>query len=187
MTGRYFIRNLDTELHRIALEAAAVAATNEVVGFEVSAIAPAPTKHMLLQAAADNGTSASPWPLLTLQSTPSPWTLWDGVVRSEVVGFALSSAATRDKVSQNRSGDEGNEANSFLARGVGRWAEAVFAEQDEAVGRPMERVLFEGARLLNGSKYCANSAGAACQPVQQFRALEVDPAHNAENNVVLRL
>jgi len=55
---------------------------------------------------------------LVVQSTPSPWVMWDGVLRSEVVGFA------NDK----------------------RFAEVIFEDQDEAAGLPMERQLFVAAR-----------------------------------------
>ena len=55
---------------------------------------------------------------LVVQSTPSPWVMWDGVLRSEVVGFF-------------------NDA---------RFAETLFEDQDEAAGLPMERQLFVAAR-----------------------------------------
>lgn len=59
---------------------------------------------------------------LVVQSSPSPWTMWDGVLRSEVVGFANDAA--------------------FVA--------GLFDGQDERAGRPMERVLFVAARRLAG-------------------------------------
>lgn len=57
---------------------------------------------------------------VVVQSTPSPWTMWDGVLRSEVVGFENDVALVH----------------------------ALFENQDEAAGLPMERKLFTGAREL---------------------------------------
>ena len=81
---------------------------------------------------------------MVVQSAQSPWTLWDGVIRSEVIGWEI---------------------------GLEDW---LFGSQDEAVGRPMERILFERARSLkftNGT-------------VAKFRALEIDPARNGEGTCV---
>ena len=55
-------------------------------------------------------------PCVIVQSTPSPWTLWDGVLRSEVVGWE---------------------------KGLEEW---LFHGMNESVARPMERVLFERSR-----------------------------------------
>lgn len=223
VTGRYFVRNLDAELHRIADEAAAAAAAaaatvtaaatattaaniaaSATVAAETSAGATAAAGEAAAGEVARKDTSlaqavaalwpsgqtayAQPWPLLALQATPSPWSLWDGVVRSEVVGFALcndrNNARTSSKghnrdcssdCSSSSSDNSSANGGAFAARGVARWAEAVFAGQDEAVGRPMERALFEGARDLPHPA------------VQRFGPLEVDPARNAENDLVLRL
>ncbi|KAJ1454248.1 hypothetical protein M885DRAFT_522062 [Pelagophyceae sp. CCMP2097] len=57
---------------------------------------------------------------LVVQSTSSPWTLWDGVLRCEVVGFK----------------------NDFAA------LENIFGGQDESAGAPSERTLFVGARAV---------------------------------------
>ena len=62
----------------------------------------------------------SPEVKLAVQSTPSPWTLWDGVVRSEVVGFANDAGLVQE----------------------------LFDGQHEGRGEPMERVLFLAARRL---------------------------------------
>ena len=60
---------------------------------------------------------------LVVQSTPSPWQMWDGVLRSEVVGF----------------------------RNDAPFVDALFAGQDEEAGVPMERVLFTSARALRAA------------------------------------
>ena len=115
VTGRYFVRNLDEELHRVA--------------------------HATCSNSAKKGNEG---PRLVVQSAQSPWTLWDGVIRSEVIGWEI---------------------------GLEDW---LFGSQDEAVGRPMERILFERARSLkftNGT-------------VAKFRALEIDPARNGEGTCV---
>ena len=58
---------------------------------------------------------------IVVQSTPSPWSLGDGVLRSEVVGFDAS------------------------------LLDALLGGQDESRGRPAERALFEGAQRLERS------------------------------------
>ncbi len=55
---------------------------------------------------------------VVVQSTPSPWSLGDGVLRSEVVGFDAS------------------------------LLDALLGGQDESRGRPAERALFEGFQKL---------------------------------------
>jgi hypothetical protein len=242
VTGRYFVRNLDAELHLIANGAAAAAAATAgniasgasaapvTVAGETATGTPSAATEVETERATREDTSLvqqaaaalfpsgeEPWPLLALQSTPSPWSLWDGVVRSEVVGFALCDGSRSDRSSDrtstrghNRdcdsdcSGDCGSDcsisdgANSassgaFAAQGVARWAEALFAGQDEAVGRPMERVLFEGARGLREQAHPAAAAfsnadvGLPHAAVQRFGSLEVDSTRNAENNLVVRL
>ena len=58
---------------------------------------------------------------VVVQSTQSPWSLGDGVLRSEVVGFDAS------------------------------LLDALLGGQDESRGRPAERALFEGAQRLERS------------------------------------
>ena len=58
---------------------------------------------------------------IVVQSTESPWSLGDGVLRSEVVGFDAS------------------------------LLDALLGGQDESRGRPAERALFEGAQRLERS------------------------------------
>ena len=58
---------------------------------------------------------------IVVQSTQSPWSLGDGVLRSEVIGF-----------------------NASLL-------DALLGGQDESRGRPAERALFEGAPRLERS------------------------------------
>ena len=55
---------------------------------------------------------------IVVQSTPSPWSLGDGVLRSEVIGF-----------------------NATLL-------DSLLGGQDESRGRPAERALFEGVQKL---------------------------------------
>ena len=58
---------------------------------------------------------------VVVQSTPSPWSLGDGVLRSEVIGFD------------------------------GTLLDALLGGQDESRGRPAERALFEGVQKLERS------------------------------------
>ena len=83
-----------------------------------------------------------------LQSTPSPWTLWDGVVRSEVVGF------------ENRL----------------ELLDALFADQDETQGNPMERALFVAARRLRDEQGLK---------VDAFPRLQAEPTINSEQNQLI--
>ncbi|KAJ8609148.1 hypothetical protein CTAYLR_006078 [Chrysophaeum taylorii] len=57
---------------------------------------------------------------VAVQSTPSPWVTWDGVLRSEVVAFANDPVLADD----------------------------LFGNQDEAIGMPMERSIFVAVREL---------------------------------------
>ena len=131
-TGRYFIPDLDKELLHIAagIEAGVGPGTVMGDGVETEAVAgTGPTCSDLLGIAALNIQDTGPTdvrfdarglsgPCVVVQSTPSPWSLWDGVLRSEVVGWQI---------------------------GLEDW---LFAGMDEAAGRPMERVLFERVRDL---------------------------------------
>ena len=114
VTGRYFVKNLDEELHRFVEES-----SDCLRGVQS--------------------------PILVTQSTPSVWTLRDGVLRSEVVGWQL---------------------------GFEQW---LFDGQDEATSRPMERILFERARILNET-----NEGR----VKVFRSLDIDDTKNSENKHV---
>lgn len=71
----------------------------------------------------DRVVAALPPADLVVQSTPSPWTLWDGVLRSEVVAFR-------------------NDPNLV---------HRLFAGQDERIGVPMERTLFLAERDLRAA------------------------------------
>jgi len=116
----------------------------------------------------------APGPRLVVQSTPSPWTLFDGVLRSEVIGWQL---------------------------GLENW---LFEDQDERQGRPMERLLFERAReLCPTSHWPPNNGGtspgeekeeqagggplSSCSSLGFFHKLVVDETRNAENDKVLVL
>mmetsp|Transcript_18421 Transcript_18421/g.27741 ORF Transcript_18421/g.27741 Transcript_18421/m.27741 type:complete len:358 (+) Transcript_18421:27-1100(+) len=90
----------------------------------------------------------NPQPDVVVQSTPSPWTLWDGVLRSEVVAFKNDPQLIH-----------------FL-----------FANQDEAIGNPMERVLFNAVRQLKQEKHFS---------VAEFPKLDVDPIPNAEQTHII--
>ena len=177
VTGRYFAPKIDAELSRVARDADAADA--QAVGAEVGA----------------SGAGALPRQLgggllVVHQSTPSPWTLFDGVLRSEVVAFALDPPLhpTVTGPAGACGGDRGDGTP-----GVGgacpeelgpRGAEVLswlFGGQDEAAGRPMERVLFEVARALNAS------APSGAMPVRVFHPLAVDRTRNAENDEVLQL
>jgi hypothetical protein len=125
VTGRYFARGLDEELNRITSECTPGAPPNEQEGQRTG--------------------GAPACPVLAVQSTPSPWTLWDGVLRSEVIGWEL---------------------------GREQW---LFGGQDESLGRPMERVLFERAVQLNSTE-----PGA----VAYFNAMAVGSVRNAEGACV---
>jgi hypothetical protein len=230
VTGRYFVRNLDAELHRLAREAAAEPTSAESSPSsperdisqpgDKSTIGTEPTdsaNSTIMQAAASlwSQKSAKPWPLLTLQSTPSPWNLWDGVVRSEVVGFALSHEnngsvnSCYDMHEESDGNDrtknyfsttcrhgtksiDDNSRKSYVAQGPAKWAEALFANQNEAVGRPMERVLFENARSLSAAASSTDTSNMAFQvgsksphgAVRWFNALEIDSTRNAEDDVI---
>ena len=243
VTGRYFVRNLDEELHRVACEAAAEPASNEIStplfydsdnmgsdrhsdlhldGAEQSKVGRTPTvstDRTIVQAAAAlwPQESSKSWPLLALQSTPSPWNLWDGVVRSEVVGFALyhgnSSGAKSCYIvplgdGNQRGGNYGfsakcsngsraddNSSEVSVAQGPAKWAEAVFANQNEAVGRPMERVLFENARTLSTAASSSSDPKKTFQvgikaqndAVMWLNSLEIDSARNAEDDIIVNL
>lgn len=80
---------------------------------------------------------------IVVQSTPSPWQMWDGVLRSEVVGFR----------------------NDFDV------VQALFDNQNEAEGIPMERTLFVAVREMAQRGFRVSS----------FPQLEVYPTINSEH------
>jgi hypothetical protein len=118
---------------------------------------------------------ASQTPILIVQSTPQSWTLLDGVTRSGTFAASrLESLCAATRSSEVVGWKLGVEQN---------W---LFENQDEAAGRPMERVLFENCVKLNPS--FTSSAERDCQELMAFRALVVDPpVRNAENALVSRL
>jgi hypothetical protein len=147
---------------------------------------------------------ANGWPLVVCQSTPSPWSLWDGVVRSEVVGFALvgwsrSMGRPPNKDDDECSLDSSSDGNKHLwKRDFAAW---LFQGQNEALGRPMERILFERTRALNTSSFSSSSLLPSPSPpppphssprlpyvpVRTFAPLMIDSTRNAENDVATLL
>ena len=163
----------------------------------------------------DSASAQQPWPLLTLQSTPAAWSVWDGIIRSEVVGFALwndkrsnhvprqalherndkknrrSNSSHSSKPGHASRADD-NRSEASVAQGAGRWAEALFANQNEVDNRPMERVLFENARALWESSSTSGAFKENLQverkprngAVQWFNSLEIDSTPDAQNTVI---
>ena len=124
-------------------------------------------------------TASKGLPCVVVQSTPSPWDLWDGVMRSEVVGWE---------------------------RGMEDW---LFGTQDESTGRPMERVLAERCMALgrggpesplhaplahdsaarnppdaDGNSTAGGESQLHSPFVSHFSSLQIDPTRNAENDKV---
>jgi hypothetical protein len=181
VTGRYYVHNLDEELNRIKLlyefklstqpcsqeqlqqpqQSCASDRSNNTTTTTAVAAAAADSDSKQCQYGNINLLSnALNWPLVVTQSTPSPWTLYDGVTRTEVVGFHIKSMSSL----------------------------GLFEGQDESVGRPMERVLFEKCRhlLLNNNSTCCCNGGSKIIPlpvVASFAPLLIDPTRNAENDV----
>ena len=86
-------------------------------------------------------------PRVVVQSTPSPWSLEDGVLRSEVVAFQNDPSLV----------------------------DLLFANQDEAIGLPMERSLFLAVRYLMDEGH-----------ISTFPPLDVlPPTLNAEHKVLI--
>ena len=95
-----------------------------------------------------------------------------------MVGFALGSHDISCR---------GNKGTS----GVAGWVSHVFADQNEAVGQPLERALFLAARRLNATDSTSSNNNIAYRctssSVATFGPLAVDPTRNAENSHVEQL